>query len=83
MTPTRSEVEGLVVRIQSAFLDTPAVRMTPGQAAKRFGVGVGACEAVLDTLREARVVAVMPSGAYERFFPHAGSPAHASKSRAA
>ena len=38
MTPTRAEVEGLVVRIQGEFLNTPALRLTLGQVARRVGV---------------------------------------------
>jgi hypothetical protein len=69
MAPTRAQVEGLVVQIQGEFLNTPALRLTLGQVARRVGISADMCEAVLHALVDARVLAVTPSGAYERFFP--------------
>ena len=80
MIPTRSEIESLVVRIQNDFLDTPALQLSVGQVARRAGIGASTCEAVLQALVDARVLAVTPGGAYERFFPR---PADRPRSRAA
>jgi hypothetical protein len=83
MTPTQANVEGLVVKIQGAFLDTPALRLTLGQVAQRVEVGAISCEAVLQALVESRVLAVTPTGAYERFFPRPADRPRNSQSRAA
>ena len=83
MTLSRSELEGLVGRIQAAFLETPALRMTLGEAARYFSLATGVCEAVMNALLDAKVLAVTPSGAYERFFPHGGSGGRASHWHAA
>ena len=79
MTPTRFEIEALVMRIQDEFLRTSAVRMTLEQIARRLDASVGLCKAVLRVLVDARVLAETPGGVYERFFPHA---ARASRSAA-
>jgi hypothetical protein len=69
MTPTRANVEALVVRIQDEFLAAPAVRLTLGQVAQRVENDAVACEAVLHALVDARVLAVTPGGSFQRFFP--------------
>jgi hypothetical protein len=69
MTPTRANVEALVVRIQDEFLASPAQQLTLGQVANRVENDAAACEAVLHALVDARVLAVTPAGAYQRFFP--------------
>ena len=83
MTPTRSEIEGLVLRIQSEFLNTPALRLSLGQVARRVGISASTCEAVLHALVEARVLTVTPAGAFERFFPRPVARTRGSHSRAA
>jgi len=64
MTPTRYEIEALVMRIQDEFLQTPAVRMTLDQIARRLDASVGLCKAVLRVLGDARrrVRTVLPAG---------------------
>jgi hypothetical protein len=69
MTPTRANVEALVVRIQDEFLGAPALKLTLGQVANRVETDAPACEAVLHALVDARVLALTPAGSYERFFP--------------
>ena len=68
MTPNRAEVEGLVVRIQGEFLNTPARRLTLGEIVGRAGESAGNCDAILRALVEAGVLSVS-AGGYERFFP--------------
>jgi hypothetical protein len=77
MTPTRFEIEALVMRIQDEFLRSSAVRMTLEQIARRLDASVGLCKAVLRVLVDSRVLAETPGGVYERFFPHGASRASA------
>jgi hypothetical protein len=69
MTPTRAEIEGLVMDIQQQFLRTPAVRLTLNQIARRVNSSVSLCKAVLRVLVDARVLAETPGGAYARYYP--------------
>jgi Fic family protein len=82
MTPTRAEIEGLVLRIQGEFLNTPALRLTLGQVARRVGVSTSTCEAVLQALVEAGVLSISAEG-YERFVPHRSARTRGPRSRAA
>lgn len=68
MTATRDRIEHLVVRIQSDFLDNPALALTLPAAEKRFGIDEVACAGVLSALVEARVLTER-EGAYRRHFP--------------
>jgi hypothetical protein len=79
MTPTRSQIETLVVRIQQVFLSGHAVRLTLNQIARRVDASAKVCQAVLRLLVDARVLAETRGGTYERFFPQA---ARASRSAA-
>ena len=83
MTPTRANVEELVVKIQGEFLNAPALRLTLGQVAQRVGAAANACEAVLHALVDSRVLAVTSAGAYERFFPRPADRLRAAQFRAA
>jgi len=69
MTPKRSQIEMLVVRIQQVFLSGRAVRLTLNQIARRVDASARLCQAVVRLLVDARVLAETPGGAYERFFP--------------
>jgi hypothetical protein len=69
MTPTRGWIEDIVARIQSAFLDMPALTLTPAEAARRFGLEAYVGEAVLGALAEAGVLYKRPDGVYARRFP--------------
>lgn len=73
MTPTRRQLEGLVMQIQGEFLETPALRLTVPEAAQRFGVDRTVCDAVMGLLADARVLARSTEGVFRRFFPRAGS----------
>ena len=77
MTPTRYEIEALVMRIQDEFLRTSAVRLTLEQLARRLDASVSLCKAILRVLVDARVLAETPGGVYERFFPQGASRASA------
>lgn len=68
MTATRDRIEDLVLRIQSDFLDHPALALTQPAAAKRFGIDEITCAGVLGALEEARVL-TRREGAYRRYFP--------------
>ena len=83
MTPNRSEIEALVMRIQEEFLRTPAVRLTLNQIARQVNASVGLCKAVLRVLVDARVLAQTPGGVYERFFPQASAFQRTSRASAA
>ena len=58
MTPTRAQIEGLVMDIQQQFLRTPAVRLTLNQIARRVNSSVSLCKAVLRVLVDARVLSI-------------------------
>lgn len=81
MTPTPGWIQDMVMRIQSAFLDTPALTLTPAEAARRFGLDHRIGEAFLKALAEAGVLVKGPDGAYSRLIPRAGlASARASRS---
>jgi len=68
MTATRDRIEHLVVKIQSDFLENPALTLTLPAAEQRFGIDEGACAGVLGALVDARVLTER-DGAYCRYFP--------------
>jgi|KBSSwiStaDraftv2_1062776.scaffolds.fasta_scaffold1586281_1 hypothetical protein len=82
MTPTRFEIEALVMRIQAEFLTGHAVRLTLKQIARRLGISAAHCQAGLNVLLDARVV-VEIGGVYERLFPRFAGAARLSGGRAA
>jgi hypothetical protein len=82
MTPTRSQIETLVVRIQQVFLSGHSVRLTLNQIARRADASTSLCKAVLRVLVDARVLAETPGGVYQRFFPHAAAAPRMSRSAA-
>lgn len=73
MTPTRSEIESLVLRIQTDFLDHPMLSLTLPRAQERFGLDEATCGGVLGALVDARVLTER-GGAYRRYFPRVASP---------
>jgi hypothetical protein len=73
MTPTRLQIETLVVRIQQVFLSGHSVRLTLNQIARRVGASAAQCQAVVRLLVEAHVLAETRGGVYQRFFPHAAA----------
>ena len=66
----RRRIQDLVGRMQQAFLDAPAFRLTLPQARRRFATNVATCEAVLNVLVEAGVLSRTSQGEYVRLFPH-------------
>ena len=69
MTRNGTSIESLVLRIQNAFLESPALRLTLGQATRRFGLDKTTCEALLDALVDTGVLARTTENVYTRFFP--------------
>ena len=65
----RRRIEDLVVRMQQAFLDAPALRLTIPQARREFSAGAAMCGAVLDVLEEAGVLCRTSEGEYVRLTP--------------
>jgi len=68
MTPTRRQIENLVMRIQNAFLSDPTLTLTPSAAQARFGIDGVTCAGVLKTLVGAGVLTIQ-EGVYRRYFP--------------
>lgn len=68
MTSIRNRIEGLVMQIQSAFLENPMLSLTLPAAQRRFGVDEITCAAVLRVLVDAHVLA-RRRDAYRRNFP--------------
>ena len=70
MTADRERrIQNLVVRMQQAFLDAPALRLTLPQVQRRFFTSAVTTEAVLNVLVEAGVLTRTPRGQYMRQFP--------------
>jgi hypothetical protein len=70
MTPTRGQIERLVIRIQTAFLENPMLSLTLPAAQRRFGVDEVTSAGVLAALADARVL-IERGGAYRRHLPRA------------
>jgi hypothetical protein len=69
MTFETNRVVALVMRVQRDFLEAPALKLTPRDAERRFGVDRHTCEAVLGTLVNSGVLARSDDGGYVGFFP--------------
>jgi len=65
---TRRRIEGLVMRIQSAFLENPMLSLTLQAARRRFGVDEVTCAGVFGVLVDARVLTER-DGTYRRHLP--------------
>jgi len=65
----RRRIQDLVVRIQQAFLDAPALRLTLPQVCRQFSTSGAMCAAVLNVLVEAGVLSRTPQGQYVRLIP--------------
>jgi len=76
MTPTRSEIESLVLRIQSDFLEHPMLSLTLPRARERFDLDETTCSGILGALVDARVL-TQRGGAYRRYFPRVASASRA------
>ena len=64
----RRRIQDLVVSMQQAFLDAPALRLTLPQACRRFSTSGAMCSAVLNVLVEAGVLSTS-QGQYFRLIP--------------
>jgi hypothetical protein len=74
MTADRQRrIQNLVVRMQQAFLDAPALRLTLPQVQRRFFTSAVTSEAVLNVLVEAGVLTRTPRGQYMRLFPRSAA----------
>lgn len=69
MTFTTRQIGSFVLRVQGAFLDSPALQVTVPQAQREFGMDAFTCRAVLGALVDAHVLARTPDGVYARHFP--------------
>lgn len=68
MTATRCQLESLVMRIETDFLDNPRLALTLPAAQKRFGIDERTCTGVLEALVDAHVL-TQREQAYRRYFP--------------
>lgn len=69
MTANSGQVGALVLRVQSAFLDMPELKLTASEAARWFEMDGTLCEAVLATLVDTGVLTRTADGGYARLFP--------------
>ena len=70
MTLTRSHIESLVMRIQTAFLECPTLSLTLPAAQRWFGADEVRCAGVLGALVDAQVLTER-NGVYRRHLPQA------------
>ncbi len=68
MTPTRSQIEDLVMRIQTDYLQHPTLALTLPAAQTRFGLDEVTCAGLIGALVDAHVLTER-EGAYSRHFP--------------
>lgn len=71
MIATRRGMGMLITKIQDAFLDTPGLTLTLGDAISRFALDMVTCKALLDVLVDAGVLTTNATGGYVRYVPHA------------
>ena len=69
----RRSIEDLVMRVEGAFLDTPALKLTVSDAERRFSADEITCEAVLDALVDSQVLFKTADRVYGRLFPHSAA----------
>jgi len=65
MASVRS-IASLITRIQNHFLNAPTLTLSVAEAQRQFGVDRATCEAILDFLVDATVLARTPDGAFSR-----------------
>ena len=68
MSPTRRQIESLVMQIQSAFLEDASLSLTLSTAQRRFGVDEVVGAGVLGALVDAHVL-MTGAGVYRRYIP--------------
>lgn len=69
MTTRRREIETQLVTVQNEFLSNPSASLSAEQTRRRAHIDAGACQALLDVLCEAGVIARSAAGTYARYFP--------------
>ena len=69
MTATRSQIENLVMRIQTEYLEQPTLALTLPSARTRFGLDEVTCAGVLGECSVDAHVLTQHEGAYSRYFP--------------
>lgn len=60
-------IASLITRIQNHFLNAPNLALSLAEAERRFGVDRATCEAILDLLADATVLARTADGSFARF----------------
>ena len=63
------QIQDLVITLQQAFLEAPALRLTLPDAERQCAADAQTCEAVLNFLVDGGVLARTPQGQYVRHFP--------------
>ena len=61
-----SEVDDVLLRVRSEYLEMPGLRLTPAQAQRLWGVDALSARTVIQTLVEAKFLRQTPDGAYVR-----------------
>lgn len=59
-------IASLITRIQNHFLNAPHLTLSVAEAQRRFGVDGITCQAILDFLVDATVLARTPDGTFAR-----------------
>ena len=59
-------IASLITRVQHHFLNAPTLTLSVAEAERRFRVDRATCEAVLDFLVDATVLARTPEGTFSR-----------------
>ena len=74
MTANADRILEHVMCIGIAFVEHPALVLTPAQAAIRFGLDADSCAAILGALLNSGILAKTQEGAYITFFPRCPPP---------
>jgi hypothetical protein len=62
-------IASLITRVQNHFLNAPTLTLSVVEAERRFRVDRATCEAILDFLVDATVLARTPEGRFARTVP--------------
>jgi len=69
MTGESRWVGHLITKIQNDFLETPSLKLRAGEIEDRFNIDSTTCDALLDVLTDAKVLARDRQGLYHRYVP--------------
>ena len=61
-----SEVDDVVLRVRSEYMEMPGMRLTPAQAQRLWGIDAVATRSVIQTLVETKFLRETPDGAFVR-----------------